>query len=132
MWPFKPKTKFFLGIDIGTVSIKAVELFRDQGRIKLENYAIYDAQKKYLRANNESIQASSFKIPDNEAAEIIRDLVGEAKFNSREAIFSIPVFFTFTTSIELPVMPREEIEHAIKFKAKQYIPITISDVLYGW
>lgn len=132
MWPFKSKTKFFLGIDIGTVSIKAVELFRDQGRIKLVNYAIYDAQKKYLHADKEGIQISPLKIADNEVAEIIRDLVSEAKFNSREAVFSIPVFSTFTTVIELPAMPREEIERAINFKAKQYIPIPLGDVVYGW
>ena len=132
MWPFKSKTKFSLGIDIGTVSIKAVELFRDQGRVKLANYVIYDAQKKYLNANNEGIQSRSLKILDNETAEIIRDLISEAKFNSREAVFSLPVFSTFTTLIELPAMPYEEIEHAINFKVKQYIPIPLSDVVYGW
>ncbi|OWK26710.1 MAG: hypothetical protein US76_02720 [Parcubacteria group bacterium GW2011_GWA2_38_13b] len=132
MWPFKSKTKFFIGIDIGTVSIKVVELFRDQGRINLANYALYDAQKKYLRVDNEGIQTSSFKILDNEVAEIIRDLVSEAKFNSREAVFSLPVFSTFTTLIELPAMPKEEIDRAINFKAKQYIPIPLSDVIYGW
>lgn len=117
---------------MGTVSIKAVELFRDEGRIKLANYAIYDGQKKYLRGANDGPQAGLIKISDNEAAGIIRDLINEAKFNSREAVFSIPVFSTFTTLIELPAMPREEIEQAINFKAKQYIPIPVSDVIYGW
>ncbi len=107
-------------------------MFRDQGRIKLANYAIYDAQKKYLHTNNEGIQTSSSKILDSEIADIISDLINEAKFNSREAVFSIPVFSTFTTLMELPAMPKEEIDRAINFKAKQYIPIPLGDVVYGW
>lgn len=69
---------------------------------------------------------------DNEVVKIINDLTQKAKFQVRDAVFSIPIFSTFTTLIELPSMPKEEIDQAIKFEARQYIPIPINDVVYDW
>lgn len=130
MWPFKPKQGRFLGIDIGTFSIKVVELSFNQERFILENYAIYDAGKG--RAIDHVIQTSSLKMLDDEVAETLRVLFETAKIQIRDVVFSIPVFSIFTTVMEFPFMPRREIDQAIKFEAKQYIPIPLNEVVYDW
>lgn len=131
IWLFNKKQKRSLGIDIGTSLIKIVELSNIDERWKLENYAIYDVGGNSSE-KNDVIQTSSLKMLDNEVVNIIGSLMDQAKFQVRNAVFAIPVFSTFTTLIELPSMSREEIDKAIKFEARQYIPIPIKDVVYDW
>src|SRR3989304_292387 len=74
---FKPKS--YLGIDVGTLSIKAVELTVEGGRPKLENYGILS---NYGLAADSSAQGAqiqqSQKAFGGQAAAMIRRLLKEA------------------------------------------------------
>lgn len=129
---FSGNSKSSLGVDIGTTSVKVVELSRNkEGKIKLETYGSLEsvAYSKYLE---ETLQSSTVKISDQQAAEMIKKLVKEAKVSTRRAVMSAPVFSTFTSVIELPEMSQQEIESAIRFEAKQYVPVPLSEVVLGW
>jgi len=56
----------------------------------------------------------------------------EAKIKTKAAIFSIPDFSTFCTSIELPPMTEKEIEQAVYYAAPQYIPLPIAETTLDW
>lgn len=129
---FSGGSKSLLGVDIGTNSVKIVELSRNKdGKIKLENYGSLEsvAHPKYLE---EALQSSTVEISDQQAAEMIKKILKETKAKSRRAVMSAPVFSTFTSVIELPEMSQQEIESAIKFEAKQYVPVPLSEVVLGW
>lgn len=128
---FKAK-KSSIGIDIGTSSIKIVELSRNRKeKTHLKNYGFLESYGYSERFNN-PFQTSSLKMLDNEVAEIIRDIIEEAKIANRRAAMSIPVFSSFFTAIDFPRMSMNEIKKSVPYQARQYIPIPISEVFLDW
>lgn len=129
---FSGGSKSSLGVDLGTTSVKIVELSKNKdGKIKLETYGSLEsiAYSQYLE---ETLQSSTVKISDQQAAEMIKKLIKETKVKTNKAVMSAPVFSTFTSVIEFPEMSQQEIESAIRFEAKQYVPVPLSEVVLGW
>jgi len=125
--------KKFLGIDIGTTSIKMVEL-EDAGHgLTLANYGQVDLN---LVENQESdIEERGRAMADFSAAEIaemIQAIMAEAKIKTRQCALSIPDFLTFFTSFSLPPMTEKEIAAAVIFEARQHIPLPIDSVTIDW
>jgi len=124
-------TGTILGVDIGTASIKAVEVGRAGEQYQLVNYGILSNYGHFERAN-EVIQTSTMQIFDKEAVAILKLLLKKMGTRARRAVASLPIFSTFTTLIEMPEMNQEEMKQAIGFKAKQYIPLPLSEVTIDW
>jgi len=124
---FGGKKKTSLGIDIGTSSIKIVELAsRDGSKIELTNYGEYDASA------GSALHSSSVKLSSAEAANIIKQIMLEAKIAGVEAAMSVPIFSGFSTTISMPNIPDAELEQAITYEAKKYIPLPLSEVQFEW
>lgn len=123
--------KTILGIDIGTVSIKAVEVSGDGGRFQLTNYGMAESGE-YLERSNSVIQSSSFKIDEAGGAEMLSFLVGRMKAKTRDVVSAIPTFSAFTSVIEMPLMSSSEIAQAIPYQARSLVPLPISDVTIDW
>jgi len=118
--------KKYLGIDIGTTTVKVVLLsFGDQP--KLESYGILE-NYAHLERVNEAIQTSSFKLVEKTTAKYLGDLLKKSNIKNREAIFSIPCFNTYTSILEIPPLSQKDLERAVYFQAKQYIPMALSEV----
>lgn len=126
---FAPKS--YLGVDIGTTSIKLVELKKSGGLPELVNYGLLESYGHLERLNN-AIQTSTLKILDRETTELLRLLLKESGVKTAAAFASIPSFSSFTALIELPVMSREDTDRAMKFQAKQYIPLPLAAVTVDW
>lgn len=131
MFLFKKKPTSYLGVDIGASSIKLVELEKEEGRHKLKNYAIFSL-KEYLKGTWYQTSSDSRKLDNGELAEIVKETVKEAKVISRAAFFSLPVYSSFSTLIDFPTMSEKEIETAIPFEAKKYVPVPITEVVLDW
>ncbi len=131
MFLFKKKPKSFLGVDIGASAVKLVELKKQDQRYELKNYAIFSLEE-YLKKNDYKVSSRSLKISNEEVAGIIKKSIKEAKIESKDAYFSIPICFSFSTLIDFPNMSEKEIAAAIPFEAKKYIPIPISEVVLDW
>lgn len=128
------KTMFFkkkyLGIDIGTTTVKVVVLsFGEQP--KLESYGILE-NYAHLERVNEAIQTSSFKLVEKTTAKYLGDLLKKSNIKNREAIFSIPCFNTYTSILEIPPLSQKDLERAVYFQAKQYVPMALSEVSIDW
>ena len=100
---FKPKS--YLGVDIGTSSLKIVQLSKQRETFRLDNYG----EVKFFEENvpMEVHQQSSLKIPDEEIAELLKKIMAETKTTATQAAFSLPVFSAFYTIIEMPKLPQE-------------------------
>ncbi|TSC74039.1 MAG: Type IV pilus assembly protein [Parcubacteria group bacterium Gr01-1014_44] len=118
-----------LGIDIGTASIKIVELTREGGRFKLLNYGIFQ-----LENQEEAIQTNQkvAKLPDEAIVWGIKEVLKQTKIKSRNAIASIPSYSTFSTVITLPYLSEKDLAKTIPFEAKKYIPLPLSEVVVDW
>lgn len=128
---FTKKKNSYLGIDIGTSAIKMVELEKDEGRYSLKNYGIYPLEA-YLQSLNAQAGLSVEKIANEEIAEMIKVLIRTANIGHRESFFSIPVYSSFSTVIDLPEMPEKEIAAAVPTEARKYVPIPMDEVILDW
>lgn len=132
LWtPFKITAKKFVGIDIGTASVKIVELSHSGEKIKLENYGEMSL-KPISETQTEMPEKSILLVSNQEIAECIQTILKAAKIETKEAFFSIPDFSSFFTSFRLPPMTKEEIPEAARFEARQHIPLPLSEVVLDW
>jgi type IV pilus assembly protein PilM len=132
--PFGISPKSFLGIDIGTFSIKIVELSKKGERKILENYgeiSTLEIGEKPFRSGWIP-GGGSFFLSTGEISQAIQAIFSEAKFRTRSGTFSIPDFSSFFTTIELPPMTKEELPKAVNFEARQHIPLPLSEVVLDW
>lgn len=119
--------KSFLGIDIGTTSIRVVELTRMGNNFKLENYGEV-ITSSIPQASFRTGEGTSLTLSDEEVARVIRTILREAEIQTKEVNFSIPDFSSFFTSFEVPSMTKEELSRVIKYEARAYVPLPISEV----
>lgn len=127
---FRP-SRSYLGVDIGTTSIKVVELSRKGEEIRLENYGMLETSGAYGSAAG-TLQSSSFRLLEPEVSRYLRMLLKRMGSRSREAIASLPAFAAFTTLIEVPKMPAEDLARTISYQSAQYIPAPLSTVSIEW
>lgn len=127
---FKKKAPSHLGIDIGTSSLKIVELTREKEYLRLLTYGEFRMPGSKQKEN--IIYKSSLELEDKELANILKDLIRASQVESREATFSVSVFSSFFTLIDLPMMSEKELAQAISFQARKYIPVPISEVVLDW
>ncbi len=121
----------YLGVDIGTTSIKVVEISKGKRQPKLQNYGVLESYG-HLERLNDAIQTSGLKIVENETVKMIKMLLTKLKIRSRRAIASIPSFSAFTTLIEIPVMPEADTDKTVSFQIRQHIPFPASEAAIEW
>lgn len=128
---FSLGSKSFLGIDIGTTSIKMVEIGKSDKKPKLQNYGWLETYG-YLERLNDALQTSSLKILEKDASKLLQFLVSQIKPRTNLVVASLPSFTTFITLLEMPMMSAEDTAKAVVFQARQYIPLPVSEVTIDW
>lgn len=126
---FKPKS--FLGVDIGTTSIKLVEIAKATKKPQLLNYG-WLGTSGYLERFNDAIQTSSLRILEKDATKLLKFLISQVKPGTNRVIASLPSFNAFITLLEIPLMPSADTVKAVIFQARQYIPLPVSEVTLDW
>ncbi len=122
----------YVGIDIGTTSIKAVEVKSGGDKNpEIINYGILESSG-YLARANQALQTSTLKIFDADIIAFLKTLVGQMKTRSKDVIASLPPFSAFTTVLDFPLMSPKEVEQAIVYQARQYVPLPLSEVALDW
>ena len=132
--PFKMfLPKRMVGIDIGTSSIKVVEISRWGGGKTLENYAEVKTADLYKSTEFQNdAKKGSYSLSSDFVSKTIKGILDEAKIRTKAAVFSIPDFSTFCTSFDIPPMTEKEIPESIRYNASQYITLPISEVTLDW
>ena len=133
--PFKSlKQKVFpsyLGVDIGTTSIKVIEVKPGQQIPQIVNYGLLQSSGHLLRAND-VLQTSSLKLFAENASELLKMIIGKMKPKTTETTASLPIFSVFTSVFDFPEMSQNELEKSLVFQARQYVPLPISEVYLDW
>ncbi len=116
--------KSVLGVDIGTSSMKVVQLRREKGKAILETYGEL-ALGPY--SGKEIGQATNLSA--EEIIESLKDLLREAKVTTKDCGVSIPFSHSLITLVELPYSAdSKEQKTIIEFEARKYIPTPIDEV----
>jgi type IV pilus assembly protein PilM len=119
MLTFK-KQKEIVGIDIGSSSVKLVQLKEQKGGFTLQSVGILPLPPEAI-VDNTLMDSSSI-------AETIQKLMDNLDVDVKEAACSVSGNSVIIRKIALPAMPPEELEDQIHWEAEQYIPFDINDV----
>jgi len=108
-----------VGLDIGTHSIKLIQLKQDRGVWELLNFGIMPLQPAAIMEG---------VIMDADAVvNAIKNLISLEKITARDAVTSVSGHFVIIKKITLPLMNEEELEKTISWEAEQYIPFDPED-----
>ena len=116
-----------LGIDIGTSSIKVVQLRKEKEKIILDTYGEIALGPYAGTSSGQSAHVGEEKI-----VEIIKDLLREAKVTARETVVSIDSSAAFVSLVKVPNVQDSELRTMMPFEARKYIPIPLSEVQMDW
>ena len=104
----------YLGLDIGTVSIKLVELLDRGRRHDLATYAHAPITKSV------------------DLADLIARMLEKAQTSADAIVMSLPNSAIFSTVLTLPEIPEPELAAVIKFRAREIVPAPLEDVELTW
>mgnify|MGYP003393196528 CR=1 FL=1 len=123
------KSQSVLGIDIGSSSIKIVQLSRKNGHAVLETYGELSLGQY---AGKEVGVATSLSI--EKIIEAVNDMLKEKEVNvtTRLCGVAIPFASSLISVIEMPLMKKAQLDQMIPIEARKYIPVPISEVTLDW
>ncbi len=121
---FSSKTSY-LGIDIGSSSIKIVELENYNGRPRLVTYGF--SERKISELGSGDLVSKP-----EEAAAVVKDITEKSKTFSKKAITALPNFSVFTSILNLPYLSKKELSSAVTWEAKKLIPTPLEDIILDW
>ncbi|MBI3443678.1 type IV pilus assembly protein PilM [Candidatus Woesebacteria bacterium] len=113
-----------VGLDIGSKTIKVVELVRDGDKYTLKSAGIVG----YVGQPMESISPENEKELVN-LVEAIKKLFKNTKVSSKDVSVALPESQVFTRPIKFPMLTDQEVSAAVKWEAEQYIPIPVKEAV---
>lgn len=124
---FKKQGQSVLGIDIGSSSIKMVQLRKKGGKAVLETYGELAlgpyAGVEIGRATN---------LPNEKIIEALKDLLKEANATTKSSGVSISAASSLLSFIRMPEMDEKQLANMIPMEARKYIPVPITEVALDW
>lgn len=115
----------YFALDIGTNAVRVVQLSSagpDAWNLVHFGYAPLD----------EKTSSSSSPEALRRLGEIIMTAVGQSGIKTKNVIIGLPSNKTFTTVIEMPIMPENELRNTIKYQVDQFIPMAITEAKVDW
>jgi type IV pilus assembly protein PilM len=112
--------KSLLGIDIGTHSIKVIEMGIDAGVPVLLAAGSMPTPPKSL--------SSTLDIDRQAISGVLRELVRQVGAKTTDVVLGLPESQVFTRVIEMPSLSERELASAIKWESEQYIPLPLDQV----
>ncbi len=118
-----------LGIDIGSSSIKMVQLSKKNGHPVLETYG-----ELALGPYGGKGVGESTNLPLEKIIEAISDMVKEKEVNitTRTCGLAIPFASSLMVVIEMPLMTKGQLDQMVPIEARKYVPVPISEVTLDW
>src|SRR3954466_162905 len=114
------KSKLALGLDIGSSSVKLVQLKEAKRGYILDAFGVAALPPEAI--------VDGALMNSTAIVEAIRGLVAQYKLKNREAAIGVSGHSVIIKKISMPKMTQEELEESIQWEAEQYIPFDVKDV----
>jgi type IV pilus assembly protein PilM len=115
----------FFALDIGTNAVRVVQLANNgQDNWTLLHYGYAPVDIKTTAADSKESQ--------RRLGEIIMTAVGQSGIKTKNVAIGLPSQKTFTTVIDVPMMPEAELKSTIKYQIDQYIPMAVDEAKVDW
>jgi type IV pilus assembly protein PilM len=112
-----------LGVDIGSSSIKLVQLQAKEAEATLETYGEIS-----LGPYADVDVGQSTNLPPQKLAEALVELMKEANVTTKSCGVSVPFASSLVKLIEVPALDTKKLETVVPIEARKYIPVPISEV----
>ena len=115
-------SKSIVGLDVGSSSVKAVELVNKgkSGNFELTHLGV-------AQVAPESIVQGAF-LNSSAITDAIREAVENAKIKTKNVAVAVSGHSVIVKKVSLPSMTRDELEEQIRWEAEQYIPFDVNEV----
>jgi len=114
----------FFGLDIGTTGIRLVEL-RGNGAVRsLVKYAYVPVEAKLTQSDS--------KVDQQKLAQILQNLIEEARPSTKHVAVGLPSNKVFTTVVDFDQLSASELAKAIQYQADSLIPTPPAESKIDW
>lgn len=126
---FKKENRSALGIDIGSSSIKVVQLQKKGDKAVLETYGELALGPYGGVSIGQSTNLTTEKI-----VSAVNDLINEkeVKITTKVCGLAIPFKASLLSIIQMPDIPEKELAGMVPIEARKYIPVPMGDVTIDW
>lgn len=114
----------FFALDIGTNAVRVVQLSSSGSGYSLSHFGYAPLDEKTAMSNSPEAM--------RKLGEVIMTAVGQSGIKAKNVVIGLPSSKTFTTVVELPLMPENELKSTLKYQVDQYIPMAITDAKVDW
>lgn len=116
-----------IGMDIGTSSVKVVQLRREKDKIILDTYGEVALGPYAGMKIGQGVNLGEEKL-----AEAVMDLFKEAKITARNTVVAIDPAAAYVSLVKVPKVTDEALRTMMPIEARKYIPIPLTEVQMDW
>jgi type IV pilus assembly protein PilM len=113
-------SKSIVGLDIGSSTVKAVEISRKGEEFELSNLGI-------AKLAPEAIVQGAF-LNSSAIVDAIREAIDQAKIKTKSVAAAVCGHSVIVKKASLPTMGQEQLEEQIRWEAEEYIPFDLNEV----
>jgi type IV pilus assembly protein PilM len=121
------KSKTVLGINIGTLTVKLVEMERRKSGPVIVNYAISPIPDAFELNEKNNVTERNFRI-----RELLKSILKGKKIKGEMAAVSVSSQSVFTRFVKMPFSESKKLEKLIAFEAQQQIPFPLEEVSWDY
>src|SRR5512143_2302831 len=114
------KSKLAVGLDIGSSSVKLVQLKEKKGGFQLLAFGAAPLPPEAI-VDGALMNSSAI-------VQAIQELVAQQKVKAKEVAIGVRGHSVIIKKISMPRMSQEELDESIQWEAEQYIPFDVKDV----
>lgn len=115
-----------VGLDIGTSSLKVVELISRRKGLEVATYAqanLSNLLTEVVGDDADEIQA---------VATVVTRMLDQAGVSTDKVVAALPSSVVFSTVLTLPDIPDQDMEKAVSFAARDVVPANLDEMVLGW
>jgi type IV pilus assembly protein PilM len=120
-------TPAVVGIDVGSSSIKVVELQDQKGVLTLVTYGEIQLGPYVSKEVGQSVILTS-----KQEQEALVDVIRESAVTARNAVFAMPLASSFVTNTSIEADKTADISALVRVEARKVIPASLSEVTLDW
>lgn len=116
---FRKKSEI-IGLDIGSSSIKVIQLEDEDGQFSLTKFGMRTLEPEMI--------VDGTIMDSVRCVEALQGLLKDQAITAKDAVISLSGHSVIVKRVSLPQMTEDELAESIKWEAEQYIPFDINDV----
>jgi type IV pilus assembly protein PilM len=122
-----PAKQTVVGIDVGSSSIKVVQLEEQKGVLTLTTYGEIQLGPYGQKDIGQAVALSASK-----EQEALVDVLRESAVVAKDAVFAMPLASSFVTNTIIEADEKADISLLVRVEARKVIPISLNEVTLDW